>query len=84
LTYFNPESGFDFSMAAGLLVNLENDDTDYETGNELHIDLMLNRIVSETRSGNLSISASWLHDLDATRRLESDYVVVTLSWVLCK
>ncbi len=29
LTYFNPESGFDFSMAAGLLVNLENDDTDY-------------------------------------------------------
>lgn len=84
MTYFNPESGFDFSMAAGLLVNLENDDTDYETGNELHIDLMLNRIVSETRSGNLSISASWLHDLDATRRLESDYVVVTLSWVLCK
>ena len=40
--------------------------------------------VPETKSGNLSITASWLHDLDATRRLESDYVVVTLNWVLGK
>ncbi len=40
--------------------------------------------VPETRSGNLSILASWLHDLDATRRLESDYLVVTLTWVLGK
>ena len=127
LTYFNPDSGFDFSMATGFMVNLENDDTDYETGNEVHVDLMLNRFVSETfaigvkgyyyeqvsgdsgsgailgdfegdsygigpsmlwvpetKSGNLSITASWLHDLDATRRLESDYVVVTLNWVLGK
>ena len=125
LTYFNPDSGFDFSMATGYLINLENDDTNYETGDELHIDVMLNRFLSETfalglkgyyyeqlngdsgsgavlgdfegdsygvgpsllwvpktKSGNFSVTASWLHDLDATRRLESDYVVVTLNWVL--
>jgi hypothetical protein len=40
--------------------------------------------VPGTKSGNLSVTASWLHDLDATRRLESDYVVVTLNWVLGK
>jgi len=124
-TYFNPDSGFDFSMATGLLLNTKNDDTHYRTGNELHVDVMANQFLSETlaiglkgyyykqvtgdsgsgailgdfkgdsygvgpsllwvpttEKGNFSITASWLHDLDATRRLESDYAIVTLNWVL--
>ena len=32
--------------------------------------------------GRFSVSASWLHDLDATNKLESDYAVVTLGWQL--
>lgn len=122
-THFNPDSGFDFSMATGFIVNTENDDTDYETGNEVHVDVMANQFLSETfalglkgyyykqvtgdsgrgailgdfqgesyglgpsllwvpktKSGNFSVTASWLHDLDATRRLKSDYAVVTLTW----
>ncbi len=124
MTYFNPDTGFDFSTAIGFLINTENDDTDYETGNELHIDVMFNRFLSETfalglkgyyykqvsgdsgsgailgdfegesygigpsllwvpttKKGNFSVTGSWLHDLDATRRLEADYALVTLSWV---
>ena len=123
-TYFNADSGFDFSMATGLMINTKNDDTDYKTGNELHIDVMVNQFLSDTfalgltgyyytqvtgdsgsgailgdfegdsygigpsllwvpttKKGNFSLTATWLHDLDATRRLESDYAVVTLNWV---
>lgn len=28
----------------------------------------------------ISVSGTWLHDLHATIRLESDYAVVTLAW----
>ena len=127
MTRFNPDTGTDFSMAAGYLINLKNDDTDYDTGNELHVDIMFNKFASDTFAyglkgyyykqlsgdsgsgallgdfegesyglgpslmwipasggGNFVVSASWLHDLDSTNRLESDYVVVTLNWVLGK
>ncbi len=32
--------------------------------------------------GRLSIIASWLHDLDATRRQEADYAVLTIAFDL--
>jgi hypothetical protein len=31
-TYFNPNSGIDISLTAGLMVNWRNPDTDYRTG----------------------------------------------------
>ena len=125
LTHLNLENGREYSLVTGLMINTENDDTDYDTGNELHVDAMFNQFFSETFAlglhgyyfnqiegdegvgailgdfkgesygigpsvlwipksggGKFSVSASWLHDLDATRRLESDYAVVTLGWVL--
>ena len=30
--------------------------------------------------GKLSVTGTWLHDLNATDRLEGDYAVVTLAW----
>ena len=119
------EKGREYSLVTGLMINTENDDTDYESGNEFHVDAMFNQFFSETfalglhgyyfkqiegdegsgailggfegesygigpsvlwipksAGGKFSISALWLHDLDAKRRLESDYAVVTLGWTL--
>ena len=125
LTHLNLETGRDFSLVTGYMINDRNDDTDYDTGNELHMDFMFNQFFSETFAaglhgyyykqlegdsgsgallgdfksdsfaigpsvlwipesggGRFSVTASWLHDLDATNRMESDYVVVSLAWVL--
>jgi hypothetical protein len=123
LTHLNMEKGREFSLVTGYMFNTENDDTDYETGDEIHADAMFNQFLSETfalglhayyykqvegdsgsgailgdfkgesygigpslfwipGAGKFSITASWLHDLDSTNRLESDYAVVTLGWQL--
>jgi hypothetical protein len=37
-TYFNPETGNEFSAAAGLTYNFENEHTDYQNGIDAHID----------------------------------------------
>ena len=37
-TYFNPQTGREFSITAGLTSNFENPDTHYKNGNDLHID----------------------------------------------
>ena len=37
-TYFNPQSGLEFSVLAGLTYNFENPDTDYQNGIDSHID----------------------------------------------
>jgi len=47
-TYFNLETGTEFSVAPGIIVNTENDATDYRTGNELHVDFTANQFFSET------------------------------------
>jgi hypothetical protein len=125
VTYLDLESGRDFSIVAGYMINGENDDTDYQTGDEFHVDWMLNQFFSEgfalgvhgyyykqvegdsgdgailgnfkgesvgigpsvlwtpvAGDGKFSLTGTWLHDLDATNRLESDYGVVTLVWQL--
>lgn len=123
LTNFNIDKGREYSLVAGFMINDRNDDTDYETGNEVHVDAMFNQFFSETfalgfhgyyhgqvegdsgtgailgdfkgRSygigpsalwipggGKFIVSASWLHDLDATNKLESDYAIVTFGWQL--
>jgi hypothetical protein len=48
LTYLNPETGRDLSFNAGYIINTENSDTDYQTGNEFHLDAVLNQFLSET------------------------------------
>jgi hypothetical protein len=125
LTHLNLNSGREFSLVTGFMINTENHRTDYESGNELHFDAMFNQFFSETFAlglhgyyfnqvegdegsgailgdykgesygigpsvlwipqaggGKFSVSASWLHDLEAERRLESDYLIVTLGWKL--
>jgi hypothetical protein len=47
-TYLHPKKGFEISGALGHLYNTENDDTDYQTGQELHLEYMFNQFLSET------------------------------------
>ena len=48
LTYLNPETGRDISFNLGHIYNTENDDTDYQSGQELHLDVVFNQFLSET------------------------------------
>ncbi len=47
VTWFNAESGTEVSIAPGIMVNLRNDDTDYKTGEEFHVDFTVNQFFSE-------------------------------------
>ncbi len=40
-TWFNPQNGHEASVAAGFTFNGENDDTNYETGTEFHVEAAL-------------------------------------------
>jgi hypothetical protein len=46
-TYFNPETGNEFSATAGLTYNFENEHTDYQNGIDSHIDLAASHFVTE-------------------------------------
>ena len=48
VTYLNPETGKDLSFNVGHIYNTENDDTNYQTGQELHLDLVLNQFLSDS------------------------------------
>ncbi len=48
LTWFNPQSGTEFSVVPGIMFNTRNDATDYKTGTEFHVDFMANQFLSET------------------------------------
>jgi hypothetical protein len=48
ITNLNMETGREYSLVTGYMVNDENDDTDYDTGNELHVDAIFNQFLSET------------------------------------
>jgi hypothetical protein len=47
-TYFNPESGLEFSAVGGLTYNFENEHTDYQNGIDGHIDLAASVFTSRT------------------------------------
>ncbi|MDC0302695.1 transporter [bacterium] len=47
-TYLNADSGFEFSAVLGYLYNTENTDTNYQTGQEIHLEVMVNQYLSET------------------------------------
>ena len=46
-TYLNPETGQDYSIVLGYGYNTENDDTDYKSGDEVHLDFALNQFLSD-------------------------------------
>lgn len=48
LTNLNLETGREFSFNIGHIYNTENDDTDYQTGQELHLDIVFNQFFSES------------------------------------
>ena len=48
VTYLNENTGQDYSINLGYNYNTENPDTDYQTGEEIHIDYMVNQFFSET------------------------------------
>ena len=48
VTWFNPDSGTEVSIAPGVMVNTENTATDYKTGTEFHMDFVANQFVSES------------------------------------
>ncbi len=50
VTWFNTESGTEVSIAPGIMVNMRNDDTDYRTGEEFHVDFTINQFLSKTFS----------------------------------
>lgn len=47
VTYLNEETGQDYSINLGYNYNTENNDTDYQTGQEIHVDYMFNQFFSE-------------------------------------
>ena len=60
-TYLNPATGWEFSATAGLTYNFENDDTNYQSGIDAHLDLGVSKFVSEStfdRSCRVCISTA--------------------------
>ena len=47
-TYLNEKTGQDYSINIGYNYNTENQDTDYQTGQEIHLDYMVNQFLSES------------------------------------
>jgi hypothetical protein len=47
-TYLDLEKGQDYSINIGYNYNTENSDTDYQTGQEIHLDYMVNQFLSES------------------------------------
>lgn len=47
-TYLNNETGQDYSIVLGYGYNTENDDTDYQSGDEVHIDFVFNQFLFES------------------------------------
>ena len=48
LTHLNMETGREFSFNVGYIYNTENSNTDYQTGQEIHVDAVFNQFFSES------------------------------------
>ncbi|AEI96403.1 SphA family protein [Roseobacter litoralis] len=53
-SWFNPQSGFEVSANFGYLHNWENPDTDYRTGEEVHLDWTVAQHVSKSFTAGIS------------------------------
>ena len=58
VTRTNPETGQDYSVVVGYGYNTENDDTDYQSGDEVHLDL-----IDEMSPGVIKINEPFLYVL---------------------
>jgi hypothetical protein len=47
-TYFNPQTGYEFSVVGGLTYNFVNPDTDYKNGIDFHVDWGASKFLSKT------------------------------------
>ena len=47
-TYLDEETGRDYSVVVGYGYNSENDDTNYQSGDEVHVDFVLNQFFTES------------------------------------
>lgn len=47
-TYLNEDKGQDYSVVVGYGYNTENEDTDYQSGDEIHIDFVFNQFFTES------------------------------------
>lgn len=47
-TYLHPKIGTEISAVLGYFYNTENEDTDYQTGQEFHVEYMVNQFLSDT------------------------------------
>jgi hypothetical protein len=122
LTWLDPKTGFEVSLAPGITFNGENPDTNYETGDEFHLEAAVMQHLSKSfaigvagyyykqvtgdsgegavlgpfkgevtaigpnvtynfQLGSVPVftSARWLHEFDATNRLEGDAGFVTVT-----
>lgn len=50
ITWFNEQTGTELSIAPGIMFNTENDETNYQTGTEFHLDYTANQFLSENFS----------------------------------
>jgi len=48
VTYLNEDTGQDYSVVLGYGYNTENEDTDYQSGDEIHADFVLNQFFTES------------------------------------
>ena len=48
MTYLDQETGQDYSIVIGYGYNDKNDDTDYRSGDEFHVDYVINQFLSES------------------------------------
>lgn len=48
VTWFNTGIATEISVASGIMVNTKNDDTNYKTGEEFHVDYVVNQFLSES------------------------------------
>jgi hypothetical protein len=48
VTWFNTGTATEISVAPGIMVNTKNDDTNYQTGEEFHVDFVGNQFLSDT------------------------------------
>ncbi|SFI19993.1 SphA family protein [Albimonas pacifica] len=62
ITWFDPAAGREISIAPGLMLNTENEATDYRTGAEFHVDFTANQFLSETFA--LGLRGYWYQQVE--------------------
>ena len=62
LTWFDPAAGREVSVAPGIMLNTENEATDYRTGTEFHVDFTANQFLSQSFA--IGLRGYWYQQLE--------------------